>query len=102
MPNGYNNQKILGVVTQDENALVPQQQPIMVPQQPFRPMLMRFQPQPNMRFPLMFLLFPRIALFMMSLSGQNMFSQGNLGVRHITQLVRDKDGYIKEIVEFVR
>lgn len=98
MPNEYNNW-----VTQDENALVPQQQPVMIPQQPFRPMfLMRFHTQPNMPFPLMLMLFPRIALFMMSLSSQNMFSQGNFGVRHVTQLVRGKDGLIKEIVEFER
>ena len=101
MPNGYDNRMILGVITQDENALVPQQQ-LMIPQ-PFRSMfMMRFQPQPNMPFPLMLMLFPRIALFMMSFSGQNMFSQGNIGVKHISQLIRDKNGYIKEIVEFER
>lgn len=71
-----------------------------------RPMFIDFPIQnqssqtPQIPFPILFFLFPRIAMMlMMRMEG---FGQRKMGIQHITQLVRDKNGYIIEVVEYTR
>jgi len=99
------NKRVIGVVTADEpatskGAMAPQnqivQRPVLLPM----PFLQRFQQIGPSQFPLIFFFFPRIALLMMQ---GGMFGQSQrIGIKNITQIVRDKNGYIQEIVEFVR
>lgn len=93
-----NDKKIIGVVTSNESQKI-----INAPQRPMilqMPMMQQLQAG-QMPFPLLFFLFPRIAMLLMMMRGEN-FRSRRLGVQNITQLVRDKEGRLVEILEFVR
>jgi hypothetical protein len=90
------NKKIIGVVTtrnqQNVNPVV-FQRPMLLPLPVFQ--------QNQAPFPLLFFLFPRIAMLLSMLQGGG-FGPKRFGVQNITQITRDSNGYIKEIVEFVK
>lgn len=70
----------------------------------FPRMMMQQLPQSDqVPFPLIFFLFPRVALFMMTMMermpDQN---QRRIGLKTVTQLVRDSNGRIVEIIELIR
>lgn len=94
------NKKIIGVVT----AKNPQN--IVNPVISQRPMLLQMpmtqQLQSNqMPFPLISFLFPRIAMLLTMMQGGG-YGPRRMGIQNITQIIRDSNGYIKEIVEFVK
>lgn len=66
------------------------------------PFMQHLQPNNQYPFPLIFFFFPRVALLLMTQRNMLGQGQGRIGVRNITQIIRDKNGYISEIIEFVR
>lgn len=95
------NKKVVGVVTANDPqniANIPQRTMLL----PRVPMMQQMQQTPQMPFPLLFFLFPRIAMLMSMMQGRFDSGQGRLGVQHITQIIRDKEGRISEIMEFVK
>ncbi len=92
-----NNENIISYVTSDTPQKVPNmsQRPMIAQM----PILQNFQQNSNMQFPLLFFLFPRITILIMMMQGEG-FGRRK-GIQNITQIIRDTNGYIKEIVEFV-
>lgn len=91
------DEKIVGVVTSKNpqstvNPIVTQ-----------RPMLLQMpvMQQNQTPFPLISFLFPRVAMMLTMMQGRG-YGPRKMGIQNITQIVRDKNGYISEIVEFVR
>jgi len=76
-----------------------QQRPMFLPR-----MMMQQMPQSNqMPFPLVFFLFPRVALFMMTMvGGMSYQNQRGIGLKTVTQLIRDEKGRIIEILEIIK
>ena len=70
----------------------------------FPRMMMQQMPQSNqVPFPLIFFLFPRVALFMMTMMrGTSYQNQSGIGLKTVTQFIRDEKGRIIEIVELIR
>jgi hypothetical protein len=94
-----NNNKIIGYVTSDDPSMGTN-----IDSMQQRPMLLRpsvMQQNSQNPFPLISFLFPRIAMLLMMLRGEN-FGTKRLGVQNITQLIRDKEGRITEIIEFIK
>jgi hypothetical protein len=93
------DKKIVGVVTakdpQNINPVVSQRPMILQ-----MPMMQQLQTN-QMPFPLIFFLFPRIAMLLTMRQGGG-YGPKRMGIQNITQIVRDSNGYIKEIVEFVK
>lgn len=91
------DKRIIGVVTED----APNNAPMPIMSMSQRPMIlpMRMGMQGNQYpFPLIMFFFPRVALFFMSQRGMPQ-DQRKIGIRHITQLIRDDKGRIQEIIE---
>ena len=64
------------------------------------PMMQQMQTS-QMPFPLLFFLFPRIAMLLMMRRNFNS-GQGGIGVQNITELVRDSSGRITQIIEMTK
>lgn len=90
------DESIVGVVT----AKNPQS--IVNPIVTQRPMLLQMPVmQQNQLFPLVSFLFPRVAMMLAMMQGGG-YGHKRIAVQNITQIIRDKNGYISEIIEFVR
>jgi hypothetical protein len=86
-----------------EKAPSVQATPQLLPQRPMllqMPFMLQLRQGNSAPFPFIIFFFPRIALLLMQ---GNMFGQSQrTGLKNITQIIRDSNGYIKEIVEFVK
>jgi len=101
-----NGKNIVGVVTSDnpEELANVQQGLANAPQRPMflpgLPMMQQMQqPTNQVQFPILFFLFPRITMLLMTRMGQG---QRGMGVRYITELVRDAQGRVTQIIEFTK
>lgn len=98
----FEDRRVIGVVT-EEKPSPSQNPPPLIMSAPQRPMLLQMpmMQQGQVQFPLLFFLFPRVAMLLTTMRGQGV-GQAGMRIQHITQIVRDKNGYISEVVEFVR
>jgi hypothetical protein len=100
----FDDRRVIGVVTEEKPQSSSQTSPSYnAMNAPQRPMIlqMSMMQQNQMPFPLISFLFPRLAMLLTIMQGGGLGSQ-RTRVQNITQIIRDSNGYIKEIVEFVR